>query len=85
MKTNRIIIKQKLPNSEAPYKEDSPILIHYDFDFGWIVEMVVEGEYEIQSDNLMYEKHDEPDWDLVNEIRGDKEVWIVPKPKDWKS
>lgn len=51
---------------QEPYPDDSPVLLSYDMDLGWIVEVVNDGEYEVQ--NLPYDldnKNSYPDFDLA--------------------
>ena len=74
-----IIIKQQLPMDNPPHPDDSPILIHYDCDMGWIVEKVFDGEYEIQNLPAPWEKHDTPNIELANDISDGREIWIAPK------
>lgn len=78
MKT-RIIIKQDLPCDNPPHPSDSPVQIHYDYDMGWIVEDINEGEYEVQNLPYLDERNVEPDIDLALEIANGREIWICPK------
>jgi len=73
----KIIIKQKLPPDNPPYKDNSPILIHRDFDLGWIVEKVFDGEYEVQEfpeEGIFKEPH----IPLAQDISNGQEIWICP-------
>ena len=75
----RIIIKQNLPPDDVPHPEDSPILISYDLDMGWIVEDVNDGEYEVQNLPFGDTRNVEPDIELAMEIAGNREIWICSK------
>lgn len=53
---------------QPPYPEDSPVCISKDYDMGWIIEEVNEGEYEVQNLPLPGMKNDDIDWELVKEL-----------------
>lgn len=69
-----IKIKNKFPSNDPPHSINSPILISYDYDLGWIIEEVVDGgEYEIQ--NLPYPGTKNYYFSL-EEIPKEKDIWI---------
>lgn len=47
---------------QEPYSDDSPVLLSYDIDLGWIVESVNSGEYEVQNFPDPGEKNTTPDF-----------------------
>lgn len=80
MATPKIIIKQTLPSDNVPHPFNSPILISYDLDLGWIVEKVYEGEYEVQEfPPHEHCKNEEPNLELACNIANGREIWIYPK------
>ena len=74
---------------QEPYPDDSPVLLLYDMDLGWIVEAVNDGEYEVQNlHEYSYmkgtENHDEhPDFEFA--IKEAKERGVrVRYYHDWE-
>lgn len=68
------------PFGEPPHPEDAPVLVLYDMDLGWIVEAVVDGEYEVQ--NMPYmEKNEEPDFSLAAEEAKKRNTFVQYYPE----
>lgn len=61
---------------QEPYPDDSPVLLSFDIDLGWIVESVNNGEYEVQNLPLPGEKNEKPDFDFAIKEAKDKMVRV---------
>lgn len=72
-----IVMQRCLTCGNEPYSDKCPVLIIWDYDLGWIVEAVEDGEYEVQ--NLpypLYTKNEEPDFELAMKIAKEKGVRV---------
>lgn len=61
---------------QPPYPENSPILISKDYDLGWIVEEVNDGEYEVQNFPFPGCKNQSIDFDLANDLSQGREIHL---------
>ncbi len=61
---------------QEPYPDDSPVLLLYDIDMGWIVEAVNDGEYEVQNLPFYDEDNEEPDFELAIEEAKERGVRV---------
>lgn len=71
---------------QEPYPENSPVLLSWDTDLGWIVETVEDGEYEVQ--NLPHYETEgrnlKPDFELAIEEANKRNV-RVKYYHDWEN
>lgn len=69
-----------LPVGQEPYPDDSPILVLWDDDMGWLVEAVTDGEYEVENFPFPWlgvnEINEEPDWELAYKLAKERNVRI---------
>lgn len=77
----KLKIKYTFPFDNPPYSKDSPVLLSYCYDMGWIVEAVNHGEYEVENLPVGEEKNENPDFELAFQIAKERNVDVFYFPR----